>query len=76
MCDVQEKNLKNEAQIKFVVEVIDCLRGSYNTEGVIRWFLRKRRSLNKHSPYEILRGNWTPDDPGVKKILELAKRLR
>lgn len=62
-------------RVEHLREIVDCLRGAYNDEGINRWFQRKRTELDGKSPVEYLGADWKPDDEKAKEVLELAQYL-
>ena len=55
--------------------VVDGLAGSYNDYGIRRWFERPRVQLDGRAPGEVLHGSWSSEDPGPRRVRELADRL-
>ena len=55
--------------------VIGYLRGAYDDIGVRRWFHRRRTLLDGRAPGQLLRGTWTPDSEGARRVLDLARSL-
>ncbi len=62
-------------RLHLVAIVVGDLAGSYNEYGIRRWFDRPRSVLGDRSPAELLDGDWSPDDPGPRRVLELAASL-
>jgi hypothetical protein len=62
-------------RLHFLARVVAELKGAYNDIGVRRWFRRKRTLLRGKTPGEVLRGEWSPDRAGPRKVLELAHSL-
>lgn len=62
-------------RLHFLALVVAELKGAYNDIGVRRWFERKRTLLRGGSPAQILKGEWSPEDPGPRKVLGLARSL-
>lgn len=56
----------------YVVRIVSDLAGSYNDQGVVRWFQRRSRRLDGQSPEEVLSGDWDPDSDGARAVFELA----
>jgi hypothetical protein len=71
--DIQKDLLGRSKEIYFLYEIVDCLRGSYNDEGIRRWFQRERSQLGGKSPLQYLGSGWSPDEEDAKRILELAR---
>ena len=63
-------------RVVFLDRIAYFLSGSYNSEGIRRWFERPRSELNHQSPAEVLATNWTPSDPAATKLLQLALGLQ
>lgn len=64
-----------ENRLNFLMEIVNFLRGSYNTMGIWQWFFRKRVGLGGKTPAEIFTAYWDPEDVMSQKILALAKFL-
>ncbi|MBI4738292.1 hypothetical protein HY772_01805 [Candidatus Woesearchaeota archaeon] len=73
--DLRKDLLEESKKIYFLYEIVNYLRGSYNDEGVRRWFQRERSQLEGKSPLRYLYSGWDPDDEEAKHVLELAKSL-
>jgi len=52
--------------------VIADLAGSYNNDGIRRWFDRPRQQLKGASPRQFLEGSWTPNSTEALRIKELS----
>lgn len=63
------------ARLHFLALVTGDLLGAYNEFGVRRWFERKRERLDGRAPRELLRGAWSPDDDGPRRVRALAHSL-
>jgi hypothetical protein len=63
------------ARLHFLALVIADLLGAYNGYGVRRWFQRGRTALGGHTPADVLRGQWDPDDGAPKQVQSLAGQL-
>lgn len=63
------------ARLHHVALIVADLAGGYNEFGIRRWFLRKRSALGDRSPAQLLRDDWSPDDPGPESVRQLAARL-
>ncbi len=63
------------SRLNFLMEITDILKGGYNQDGVRQWFRRKRAQLGGRSPLEILKNNWSVEDPGPRLVLEIAKGM-
>lgn len=55
--------------------IVGNLKGAYNDAGIRRWFERPRVQLRGQAPMELLRGDWTPDQPEALAVRELANSL-
>jgi hypothetical protein len=64
-------------RLHWLALIVGDLLGSYNDYGIRRWFERKRTALGGRSPREVLElvGDWSPDDPKVAKVRDLAASL-
>ena len=63
------------ARLHFLALVIGDLAGAYNEFGVRRWFQRPRKLLGSRSPAQLLSGTWRPEDPGPRRVRDLAEAL-
>jgi hypothetical protein len=62
-------------RLHFLALLIAILRGSFNEFGIRRWFERQREALAGRSPAAVLRGDWSPDEPGPEAAMQLAVEL-
>ena len=62
-------------RMHWLAKIVGDLRGAYNDAGIRRWFERPRAQLDGHSPNEFLLRPWTPDQPEVEAVRNLAKSL-
>ncbi len=62
-------------RLHFLARLFAILRGSFNDFGVRRWFDRPRQALGGRTPAAVLRGDWSPDDPGADTVMQLAVEL-
>jgi hypothetical protein len=62
-------------RLHLVAVVVADLSGSYNDYGIRRWFRRPRTQLDHRAPADIMSGTWSPDDPDVQRVRELAAAL-
>jgi len=62
-------------RIELIGQVVWCLLGAYDEEGIRRWFGRRRPQLKGQSPAEHLGFDWLANSPSAKRILELAREL-
>lgn len=63
------------ARLHFLALVVGDLGGAYNEIGIRRWFERTRTRLDNRSPAQLLSGEWGPNDPGPRKVRDLAQSL-
>ncbi len=63
-------------QIHFIYEIVESLQGTYNNEGIRKWFYRERKELEDKSPLEYLGKVWNSEEEYAKKVLELANSLK
>lgn len=63
------------ARLHFLALLVGDLAGAYNDFGVRRWFERTRTTLENRSPASVLAREWSPNDPGPKKVRDLAQSL-
>lgn len=63
------------ARLHFLALVAGDLAGAYNDIGVRRWFDRPRTLLDGRSPAELLEAEWKPEDPGPRRVRDLAGAL-
>jgi hypothetical protein len=55
--------------------IIADLRGAYNDYGIRRWFQRPRVQLGGKTPETFPSAEWTPDEPEVGALRDLARAL-
>jgi transcriptional regulator with XRE-family HTH domain len=63
------------ARLHHLALIVGDLAGAYNEVGIRRWFDRGRTPLDGKTPAALLAGGWDPDDPGPKKVRDLARAL-
>ncbi len=63
------------SRIELIGQIVWCLMGTYDAEGIRRWFGRRRPQLEGRTPADLLAPGWVADSPSAKRILELAKEL-
>jgi hypothetical protein len=63
------------ARAHWLATVVGDLRSAYNDAGIRRWFTRPRSALDGRAPATLLEAPWSPDDPQVRAIRELAAWL-
>lgn len=55
-----------------VARIVSDLAGSYNEQGIRRWFERPRPQLDRRAPKDILHGKWDPEGPEAARVAALA----
>jgi hypothetical protein len=63
------------ARLHFLALLLADLSGTYTEEGARLWFQRRRSLLGGRSPEQVLSGEWSPEEPGVVRLKELARSL-
>ena len=63
------------ARLHHLALIVGDLAGAYNDVGIRRWFDRVRTALDGKTPAALLAGTWDPDDPGPKRVRDLARSL-
>jgi hypothetical protein len=63
------------ARLHFLALVAGDLAGAYNDIGIRWWFHRPRTLLEGRAPAELLTGDWSPGDPGPRRVREVARSL-
>lgn len=61
------------ARLATLAQIVADLRVTHNDDGVLQWFGKPRYPLRGKAPLEILRGDWSPDDPTVQVVCRLAE---
>jgi hypothetical protein len=61
------------ARLHFLAAIVGDLAGAYNEIGIRRWFDRQRSQLEGRAPADLLQGEWNPEDPGPRRLRELAQ---
>jgi hypothetical protein len=64
------------ARLCFLATIVGDLAGAYNEIGIRRWFDRQRSQLEGRAPADFLQGDWNPEDPGPRRLLDLARAPR
>jgi hypothetical protein len=64
------------ARLCFLATIVSDLAGAYNEIGIRRWFDRQRSQLEGRAPADFLQGDWNPEDPGPRRLRDLARALR
>lgn len=62
-------------RLHLLAKIVGNLKGAYNDAGIRRWFERPRVQLQGHAPKDLLHGDWTPDQPEVLAVQDLANSL-
>lgn len=62
-------------RIELIGQIVWCLMGTYDAQGIRRWFGRRRSQLKGRTPADLLAPGWVADSTSAKRILELAKEL-
>jgi hypothetical protein len=62
-------------RLHFLALLTGDLAGAYNDIGVRAWFRRRRSLLDGKAPKQLLRGDWSPDEPGPERVRALARSL-
>lgn len=63
------------ARLHFLATIVGDLAGAYSEIGIRRWFDRQRSQLKGRAPADFLQGDWNPEDPGPRRLRELARSL-
>lgn len=62
-------------RLHLLAKIVGDLKGAYNDAGIRRWFERPRVQLHGRAPKDLLHGDWSPDQPEVVAVRELANSL-
>lgn len=62
-------------RIELIGQVVWCLLGTYDNNGMRHWFYRRRSQLSGYSPSQYLGTDWFADSPSAIKVLNLARAL-
>jgi hypothetical protein len=62
-------------RLHFLSLIVGDLSGSYNDFGIRQWFERKRAQLDGRTPLEWLKARWKPEQPGPRRVQNLARVL-
>lgn len=62
-------------RLRWLVRVVDDLRGSYNEAGTRQWFHRPRAQLGGLCSKDFLGAGWLPDTPKAMRAQKLASEL-
>ena len=63
------------ARLHVLALMVGDLAGAYNDAGIRRWFVRPRTMLGNRAPGDVLTAGWQPEDPGPRRIRDLANAL-
>lgn len=63
------------ARLHYLAFVTFHVAGGFTDEGVRLWFDRPRHLLDGATAAELLTGDWQPEDPGPRRVRELARWL-
>ena len=63
------------ARLHFLAFVTFHIAGGFTDEGVRLWFDRPHYMLDGATAGELLVGDWRPEDPGPRRVRELARWL-
>ncbi|MDE2689571.1 MAG: hypothetical protein OXI49_03595 [Acidobacteriota bacterium] len=63
------------ARLHYLAFVTFHVAGGFTDEGVRLWFDRPRYQLDGATAAELLAGDWQPDEPGPRRVRELARWL-
>jgi hypothetical protein len=62
-------------RLHYLATLVGDLAGAYNDFGIRRWFERPRKALDGRAPQSWLRGEWSPDASGPRRVRDLARTL-
>jgi uncharacterized protein (DUF2384 family) len=62
-------------RLHFLSLIVGDLSGAYNDFGIRQWFERKRSQLDGHSPEDLLKTRWKPNQSGPRRVQNLARAL-
>lgn len=62
-------------RLHWLARAVGYLSGTYNENGVRRWFKRQRKALGGLSPEEVLLAEeeWSSESEGALRVLDLAQ---
>ena len=63
------------ARLHVLALMVGDLAGAYNDAGIRRWFVRPRTMLGNRAPGDVLTAGWQPEDPGPRRVRDLANAL-
>jgi hypothetical protein len=61
------------SRLRAIALIVGDLAGDYDEMGLRRWFDRPRSALDGRAPTHFLKGDWHPEDPGPRRVCELAR---
>jgi hypothetical protein len=61
------------SRLRAIALIVGDLAGDYDEIGLRRWFDRPRSALDGRAPTHFLKGDWQPEDPGPRRVRELAR---
>ena len=73
--DIAKLRPEVSERIELIGQVVWCLLGAYDENGIRRWFGRRRPQLQGQSPAEHLGFDWLANSSSAKRILELAREV-
>jgi uncharacterized protein YbjT (DUF2867 family) len=63
------------ARLHTLAHIVGDLTGAYTEIAIRRRFDRPRTALDGRAPVQLLKGDWQPEDPGPRRVRELARSL-
>lgn len=60
------------ARLQCLTDLVVLLRATYIEAAVARWFDRPRQRLQGRSPSQILATEWSPSDPVIRTLFDVA----
>ena len=66
---------KSKARLELILNIVDNLRGSFNNEGIRRWFYRDRTRLQGEPFINFFPEGWDARDAVPCFILGASKRV-
>jgi len=70
--DPFNSDARSKARLELILRITDNLSGSFNDEGIWRWFYRKRQGLQDKSFLSLFTEGWEAHDPGPNLCLEAS----
>ena len=58
----------------YLARLVELLERRFGKGGVAQWLAVPHPSLEGRSPLAAFLGDWTPEDPGARIVLRIAKR--